>query len=414
MCKSAISAILALSILIFSAPSQARLIFTSGTVIGLFVSGAGSAAESVNFTMSFGPQTTGCSNSGGTNQVFVFNPTDITDAQTRKNMLALLMAARISGTPLTVDWDNAGANCDANGYPIPLQIQRWHYQTTLALENALAGRRTPPPAPPSVGAAARRLNYVKQAAFSPAEFRAKRGCLLAVVRCSPWAATNSPAEIVAGLLPGKVGQHCCPNETCQNFDRDSRRCTANFRPRELFLFPLARCGADKVENQPARTDCGFWFGQLGADARGMRMEFASDNAAGAAPSILDALVRANAGFAVAYGDDASTQRLERRFSELFERDVAVFLVSTGTAANALALAHLTPPWGTALCHAEAHAIVHECGAPEFFGGGLRLLGVEGRGGKLAPQAVAAALDRHFGLRPHQMVPGALSLPWLVT
>ncbi len=139
------------------------------------------------------------------------------------------------------------------------------------------------------------------------------------------------------------------------------------------------------------------------------MEFASDNAAGAAPFILDALVRANAGFAVAYGDDPSTQRLERRFSELFERDVAVFLVSTGTAANALALAHLTPPWGTVLCHAEAHAIVHECGAPEFFGGGLRLLGVEGRGGKLAPQAVAAALDRHFGLRPHQMVPGALSL-----
>ena len=122
MCKPAISAILALSILIFSAPSQAKLIFTSGTVIGLFVSGAGSAAESVNFTMSFGPQTTGCSNSGGANQVFVFNPTDITDAQTRKNMLALLMAARISGTPLTVDWDNAGAYCDAGGYPIPLYI----------------------------------------------------------------------------------------------------------------------------------------------------------------------------------------------------------------------------------------------------------------------------------------------------
>src|SRR6266700_6733954 len=141
----------------------------------------------------------------------------------------------------------------------------------------------------------------------------------------------------------------------------------------------------------------------------MRMEFASDNAAGVAPSILDALVCANTGFAVAYGDDASTQRLERRFSELFERDVAVFLVSTGTAANALALAHLTPPWGTVLCHAEAHAIVHECGAPEFFGGGLRLLGVEGRGGKLAPPAVTVALDRHFGLRPHQMVPGALSL-----
>ena len=139
------------------------------------------------------------------------------------------------------------------------------------------------------------------------------------------------------------------------------------------------------------------------------MEFASDNAAGVAPAILDALVRANAGFAIAYGDDASTQRVERRLSELFERDVAVFLVSTGTAANALALAHLSPPWGAVLCHAEAHAIVHECGAPEFFGGGLRLLGVEGEGGKLEPQTVSVALDRHFGLHPHQLVPAALSL-----
>jgi threonine aldolase len=139
------------------------------------------------------------------------------------------------------------------------------------------------------------------------------------------------------------------------------------------------------------------------------MEFASDNAAGVAPAILDALVRANAGFAIAYGDDASTRRLERRFSELFERDVAVFLVSTGTAANALALAHMSPPWGAVLCHTEAHAIVHECGAPEFFGGGLRLIGLEGEGGKLKPQRVVTALDRHFGLRPHQVVPAALSL-----
>jgi threonine aldolase len=141
----------------------------------------------------------------------------------------------------------------------------------------------------------------------------------------------------------------------------------------------------------------------------MHMEFASDNAAGVAPAILDAVVRANAGFAIAYGDDALTRRLERRISELFERDVAVFLVGTGTAANALALAHLSPPWGAVLCHSEAHAIVHECGAPEFFGGGLRLVGIEGEGGKLQPQAILAALDRHFGLRPHQMLPAALSL-----
>jgi threonine aldolase len=139
------------------------------------------------------------------------------------------------------------------------------------------------------------------------------------------------------------------------------------------------------------------------------MDFASDNAAGVAPVILDALVRANAGYAIGYGDDVLTKALERRFCELFEREVAVFLVTTGTAANALALAHLTPPWGAVLCHVEAHTIVHECGAPEFFGGGLRLVGLEGAGGKLAPDTVALALDRHFGLRPHQIVPAALSL-----
>ncbi len=108
------------------------------------------------------------------------------------------------------------------------------------------------------------------------------------------------------------------------------------------------------------------------------MNFASDNAAGVAPSILAAIAVANTGFAIGYGDDAISQRLERRMCELFERDVAVFLVTTGTAANALALAHLSPPWGAVLGHAEAHAMVHECGAPEFFGHGLRLVGTAGR------------------------------------
>ncbi len=139
------------------------------------------------------------------------------------------------------------------------------------------------------------------------------------------------------------------------------------------------------------------------------MEFASDNTAGVAPAILDAVVRANAGYAAGYGDDAVTGRLERRFCDLFERDVRVFLVGTGTAANALALAHLAPPWGAVLCHSEAHAAVHECGAPEFFGGGLRMAGIRGDGGKLAPGAVAATLDRRFGRRVHEIAPAVLSL-----
>jgi threonine aldolase len=139
------------------------------------------------------------------------------------------------------------------------------------------------------------------------------------------------------------------------------------------------------------------------------MEFASDNAAGVAPSVFEAMSRVNTGFAIGYGDDAATRAVERRICELFEREVAVFLVTTGTVANALALAHLSPPWGAVLCHADAHALIHECGAPEFYGGGLRVVGLEGEAGKLTPPVVSAALARQFGLRPHQIVAAALSL-----
>ena len=72
------------------------------------------------------------------------------------------------------------------------------------------------------------------------------------------------------------------------------------------------------------------------------------------------------------------KRVERRLCEIFERDVAVFLVPTGTAANALALAQVTPPWGVVFCHAESHIVTDECGAPEFFGGGLKLAGLARR------------------------------------
>src|SRR5262249_4733116 len=81
---------------------------------------------------------------------------------------------------------------------------------------------------------------------------------------------------------------------------------------------------------------------------------ASDNAAGIAPEILAAISRANEGAALGYGQDVWTRRVEERFAEVFAREVAVFLVPTGTAANALALAHLAPAWGAVLCHNEAH------------------------------------------------------------
>jgi threonine aldolase len=139
------------------------------------------------------------------------------------------------------------------------------------------------------------------------------------------------------------------------------------------------------------------------------MNFASDNAAGVAPDILAAIARANDGAALAYGRDAWTGRVERRFAEIFEREVAVFLTATGTAANALALAHLAPPWGAVLCHEGAHIATDECGAPEFFGGGLKLVGLAGPAGKIAPRALQQALERGQWGGPHHVSPAVLSL-----
>jgi threonine aldolase len=139
------------------------------------------------------------------------------------------------------------------------------------------------------------------------------------------------------------------------------------------------------------------------------VNFASDNTAPAAPAVLDALVRANEGFALGYGNDEWTETVERRFCQIFEREVAAFLVPTGTAANALALAHITPPWGVVFCHAKSHIATDECGAPEFFGAGLKLSGLAGDGGKIAPQTFKSALAGYGGHSPHQMVAAALSI-----
>jgi threonine aldolase len=139
------------------------------------------------------------------------------------------------------------------------------------------------------------------------------------------------------------------------------------------------------------------------------MNFASDNTAPVAPAILDAIVRANEGYARGYGSDDWTKGVERALNELFEREVAVFLVPTGTAANALALAHVAPPWGVVFCHSESHIVTDECGAPEFFGHGLKLEGLFGEAGKLAPATLQAALAGYGGHSPHQMVAAAVSI-----
>ena len=139
------------------------------------------------------------------------------------------------------------------------------------------------------------------------------------------------------------------------------------------------------------------------------MNFASDNTAGIAAPILEAIGKANTGYALGYGNDDWTERVEQRFAVLFEREVAVFLVPTGTAANALALAHLAPPWGAVLCHVESHVAVDECGAPEFFGSGLKLVGLAGEGSKIAPGTLRAALEDGAWGGPHHVTPSVLTL-----
>lgn len=121
------------------------------------------------------------------------------------------------------------------------------------------------------------------------------------------------------------------------------------------------------------------------------LNLASDNVMGASPAVLQALVDANSGPMPAYGNDPIAKEVEGRFAELFEHDVAVFLVATGTAANAIAVAAMTTPWGLCACHEEAHIIDDECGAPEFFSHGAKLLGIPGVGGKLDAGTVEHAL-----------------------
>jgi threonine aldolase len=138
------------------------------------------------------------------------------------------------------------------------------------------------------------------------------------------------------------------------------------------------------------------------------MNFSSDNVAGVSPEILTALAAANAGAEPSYGADPITERVAARFAELFEHEVAVFPVATGTAANALGLAAVTPPWGVVFCHPESHVEVDECGAPEFYTGGAKLTLVPGADGKIAAADLAALLPGGKGV-VHHAQPASVSI-----
>nr|WP_310524460.1 beta-eliminating lyase-related protein [Polymorphobacter sp.] len=138
------------------------------------------------------------------------------------------------------------------------------------------------------------------------------------------------------------------------------------------------------------------------------MTFLSDNAASPCPEVLAAIAAAAPAVAAGYDGDALTARLDEAFADVFGHACTVLPVVTGTAANALALAALVPPYGAIVCHEEAHIQVDECGAPGFFSGGASLMLVPGAGGKLTPAGIEAGLAAHRG-DVHQVQVRALSL-----
>ncbi len=137
------------------------------------------------------------------------------------------------------------------------------------------------------------------------------------------------------------------------------------------------------------------------------MRFFSDNAAAVSPAVLEAIAAANH-VDTAYDGDALSQKLDGAFSDLFGTDCATLWVTTGTAANCLALASMVPPHGGVLCHREAHINTDEAGAPEFFTHGAKLIPLGGVGAKIIPDAVRAA---RRAIRPdvHQVQPHAVSI-----
>jgi threonine aldolase len=140
------------------------------------------------------------------------------------------------------------------------------------------------------------------------------------------------------------------------------------------------------------------------------IELRSDNAAGVAPEILAAIEAANTGSALAYGGDDLTARLQGIVREVFEHPTArVFPVTSGTAANALGLSALTPPWGAVLCHPSAHIITAEGGATSLLGAGAVMQGVDGEHALMDPDRLRARLDATRWGDPHESQPSVLSL-----
>ncbi len=138
-----------------------------------------------------------------------------------------------------------------------------------------------------------------------------------------------------------------------------------------------------------------------------RQDFASDNTAGAAPEALQALIEANSGAVLSYGDDHYTARAGDLIRQMLDADADVRFVASGTAANALCLGALCQPFESVLAHEHAHIVTSETGAPSHFGGGLTVAGLPGADGRIDPAALAAALAEPDSA--HHPSPGTLSI-----
>ena len=135
--------------------------------------------------------------------------------------------------------------------------------------------------------------------------------------------------------------------------------------------------------------------------------FASDNYSGICPEAWVAMAEANAGHEVSYGDDLWTQRAANRIREIFETDCEVFFVFNGTSANSLSLASLCQSYHSILCHELAHVETSECGAPEFFANGSKILLLPGANGKIDPAEIEPAVKKRTDI--HYPKPRALSV-----
>jgi len=126
---------------------------------------------------------------------------------------------------------------------------------------------------------------------------------------------------------------------------------------------------------------------------GIRRHFASDNYAGITPEAFAAMVEANKGHEISYGDDTWTQRASNLIRDVFETNCEVFFVFNGTSANSLSLAALCQSYHSILCHELAHVEVAECGAPEFFANGAKVLLLAGADGKIEPHSIEQAVNK---------------------